>query len=135
MSARTDLAAMLEATFPDWRVIDHDERPTINTLTAMVYVQRVEPSVIPAADRKYTLAVLVMSPKQTGADDELDAALEDVLEAVQTWDYPTVWVGAERVVYADTYEAYQVTYELHTQYVIPDDPEPDAVPDPDAPEE
>jgi hypothetical protein len=133
VSGRTDLAEHLATVLPvGWSVIDHDANPTIATTTVMTYVQRVEAGVTPVF-RLYTVTALVMTPKQTGHDTDLEAALEEVLEAIDLWDYPANWRTAEYVTYADTYPAYRVTVELHTRRHYPGDPEPEpeAEPEPD----
>lgn len=128
MSARTDLAEHLRSVLPDtWRVVDHDADPAIAKPTVMVWVER---AVIGVTNRfrMYTINVVLMTPKQTAADDDLEAGLEEVLEAIDLWDYPINWRTAEYSIYAEKYPAYKVACEAHTRREYPSDtrePDPD----------
>ena len=122
MSGRTDLATMLTATLPaPWKVIDHLDSPDIAKPSVMTWVQSVEPSPANLGHWHWSIKVLVMLPKQTGADTELEAGLEEVLEAIDLWDYPINWTSASYSVYAETYPAYEVVCEMHTRREYPDD--------------
>jgi hypothetical protein len=126
VSGRTDLAVELKAKLPTtWRFIDHADNPAIDRLTVMTYVDKVEAGATKGF-RKYTVKTVVMTPKQTGGDTELEDAMEEVLEVIDLWDYPSVWTSADYAVYADTYPSYLITTELHTRRVYE---EPAGVPD------
>lgn len=121
MSGRTELAAHLTDVLPStWRVIDHDDSPTITRTTVMTWVQSIEHSTT-LGHWRWSINVLVMIPKQTGGDNDLEDALEEVLEAIDLWDYPIDWRTAEYSVYAETYPAYKVTCEMHTKREYPED--------------
>lgn len=122
MSGRTEMAAHLTEVLPDdWRVIDHDTDVTLSGSAPAVvtYIETVERGVT-RGFRKYTVTVLVLVPKQTGESDDLEAALEEVLEALDLWDYPADWTTAERATYLERYPAYKVTTEMHVRREYPE---------------
>jgi hypothetical protein len=128
VSGRTDLAIWLESVLPDtWTVIDHDANPVLSKPTVMTYVDRVEAGVT-RSFRLYRVTVIVMLPKQAGADSELEDAMEEVLEAVDLWDYPCTWSAAEYSVFAETYPAYKISTEMNVKRLYDED---QPVPDPD----
>lgn len=95
------------------RVVEYARQidpPTVTTV--MVRVDNVTPHpATPQAQRRYGFALIILAAKSdpTGpADDELDAALEDVLYAIERSQTLPQWTSAERAVYADTTPAYQV---------------------------
>lgn len=120
MSGRTDLAGHLTTALPDFTVIDHDAEPTLSKITVMVYTERLE-SGVTVAFRRYDIVALVMTPKQTSGDLSLEDALEEVLEAIDLWDFPITWREVERVTYADTYPGFKVTCEMHVKREYPTD--------------
>ena len=88
MSVRSGLADALTEALPTFAVIDHSADTVPAKATAMVYVEKVDHGTTRPL-RTYTLTVLVIVPQ----DDEgaLEDALEDVLEAVDSWAYPATW--------------------------------------------
>lgn len=130
MSARSDIADHLQEALPDtWTVLDHDTSPVIARTTVMVWAQTVEHSPANLGHWRWVISIVVMVPKQTGGDVDLEDALEEVLEALDLWDYPLNWTGAEYSVYDERYPAYKVTAELYTRREYPgDEPEPDPIP-------
>lgn len=86
------------------RQIDAPARSTV-----MVRVDEVRPSRIPSAWRDYDVALVVIAAATAveAGEDELDAALEDVLHALDSSTSLT-WTAAKRAVYADTNPAYEV---------------------------
>ena len=91
MSVRSGLADALTEALPTFAVIDHSADTVPAKATAMVYVEKVDHGTTRPL-RTYTLTVLVIVPQ----DDEgaLEDALEDVLEAVDSWAYPATWTSA-----------------------------------------
>ena len=112
---RSGLADALTEALPTFAVIDHSADTVPAKATAMVYVEKVDHGTTRPL-RTYTLTVLVIVPQ----DDEgaLEDALEDVLEAVDSWAYPATWTSAERAVYADIYPAFKVTITGAYNHVI-----------------
>ncbi|WP_263732560.1 hypothetical protein [Cellulomonas sp. SG140] len=107
MSTRTDLAAYLQAHLPTtWTFYDRALDPTISRTTVMTYIETLEPD--PGPERvKVTCQVLVLTPKQTGGEADLEAALDQVLAVIDTHNTAT-WMKAQASVYADTYPCYRV---------------------------
>lgn len=122
MSGRTELAAMLTATLPStWKVIDHIDEPVLSKPSVMTWVQTVVPAASNMGNWHWTIKTLVMLPKQTGADTELEDGLVEVLEAIDLWDYPIYWTSATYMTYAEKYPAYEVTCEMLTARKYPGD--------------
>lgn len=108
----------LNATAPDGvqvepyaRGLDNVARPVV-----MVRVDAVAPARnVAQGQRRYGCAVLVVVPTTDPgpADDELDALLEDVLEAIEL--APKLdWTEAKRATLDDTWPAYEVTVNITT---------------------
>jgi hypothetical protein len=137
VSARTDIAEHLTEVLPDtMTVIDHDADPVIAKTTVMVWAQTVEHSAANLGHWRWVMTIVVMIPKQVLGDDDLEGALEEVLEALDLWDYPLVWQSAEYSVYAERYPAYKITAEMFTKREYPGDaPAPEPEPAPETPEE
>jgi hypothetical protein len=112
---------MLREVLPDtWTVLDHDSSPVLSQMTVVTYVDMVEAGVT-RAFRKYVVVAIVMSPKQIGSDLELEDAMEEVLEAIDLWDYPCVWIEAQLATYNDQYPCYKITTEMHVKRVYAED--------------
>lgn len=115
-TARDEVVAALETIVPTSirvvgyaRAIDPPQKPTV-----LVKIVRVTPAAI--QNRRAYEFGLVIIPTKTDpngpADDELDAALETVLDALDQWEDVT-WSAAERGTYQDTtYPAYEVAVTL-----------------------
>ena len=113
MSARTIVVDALVANLPtDWRVIPYDAAPTIDRPTVIVYADQV----IPGPTQGYratTLAVWVLTPKQTKGTDDAESHLDATLAALDTLQ-ALHWSTADFQIYADTYPAYKITATLIT---------------------
>lgn len=103
---------------------DIDVRPYAKSLdglsgtTLMVRVDQVRPGPV-AGTRAYTIVLLLLTAltEPGPADDELDAALEDVLHALDTAPAGAgiAWTLADRAVFEDSFPAYQITTTVYTQ--------------------
>lgn len=122
-TGRTALAAHLKDVLPDtWRVVDHDDDVVLSGPypCVMTYTERIERGVT-RAYRNYFVTVVVMVARQTEENTDLEAALEEVLEAMDLWDFPADWEVAERSVFDDRYPAYKVTTTMNVRRVYPGD--------------
>lgn len=108
---RTQLATMLATALPGVRIIPYAVKATLTSDTLMLSVAKVAPSTAGRA-RDYEIAVLAVVPYLDPAtsEDALDALLEDVLLVLDTELSPVGirWTTATRVVYADTWPAYDI---------------------------
>lgn len=127
MSERTRLLEQLVETLPDtWHLAGGDFTPgyTITRPTVYAVTARVEPSELNGAQRRYEVDVVVAVPKQIDADDDLDAALEEVLEAIDESEVYT-WTAAERVVLDEKWPAFRVATTVHIRREFPTDEAPE----------
>lgn len=114
-TVRADTVQLLGELLPeDVHVISYS-RAAVESLqgtTVMVRLDRIEPETdVPQATRRYTFGLIVITPltEAPAADDELDAAVEDVIDALDQHPRFT-WQGAERAVFEGTQTpCYQVT--------------------------
>lgn len=123
MSERTRLVEHLRTRLPSsWHVPggDFPEGYVLTRTTVYAVTSRVEPSTLNGAQRVYTVDVVVGVSKQKNADDELDAALEEVLEAIDLVD-AYEWTTAERVVLDDKWPAFRVATTVHIRREFPDE--------------
>lgn len=127
MSVRTDLAAALAAGLPTttgptgYRVIGYQRAPDrVDQRTVMVWQDTITPHGIGSDLLIVSLTVWVLTPRldPETADDDLDAALLDVLAVLHPLDAFT-WGPAERGVFAETAHGYKLTVTAATQ-VTPD---------------
>ena len=108
----------LQATAPDGVQVEPYARVLDNVAkrTVMVRVDTVKPRRdVAQAHRTYGCAVLVIAPTTDAgpADDELDALLEDVLEAIEL--SPDLdWSEAKRATLDDIWPAYEITLTVTT---------------------
>lgn len=98
---------------PYSRALDGLERTTV-----MVRVDEVHPGRT-AGTRANTIALLVIATKSdpAAAEDELDAALEDVLHVLDTSPEGTgiEWSGAKRATFDGGFPCYEISTTVHTQ--------------------
>lgn len=120
-TARQLLAQALEPLLPAVRVLDYAlELGGLEGPAVMIRLDEVLPSPQPQAWRRYrfTLVVVVDTITPGPADDELDATLELVLDALDLTDLPA-WTSAQRAVVTDgedrpRWPAYEVGLTLDT---------------------
>lgn len=127
MTARAELVAVLSPLLPGIVVeaYSKDITPPAFT-TVLVRLDSVEPMPeAPLGYRRYTFDVIVVAVKSEpgAADDELDAALEDVLMALDKSGV-TTWTRAERGVFESTQTpCYDVTVVQRSE-LVDDEPTP-----------
>lgn len=115
MSAyRSAVATVLTAALGDTATVMPYARQvdTISRRTVMLRIDRVnrEPRA-PLAERRYTFALVLLTPLTTPtgpADDDLDAFLDDVLDAIDAAQHLPSWTEARRAVYDERLPAYEV---------------------------
>lgn len=112
MSVRTDLAtALATALGDDYRVVGWQHGiDRVPKRTVMVWVDALTPVGISSDNLKVDLALWVLTPSEDTptADDDLDDALLDVIEALRPLTAFT-WTRAQRGVYEDRFHGYQLT--------------------------
>jgi len=105
--------AVLKAALPSgWKYIPHDDNPAIDRPTVMVYTEQVVPGPTQGL-RTTTVAVWLLTPKQTGGTDQAEQMLDAALDALGDADALT-WSSADYQVWAETYPAYRITTTLIT---------------------
>lgn len=111
MSARQDLAAALNRALPTkrYKVLDAPREidpPEINRPVVMLIRTRMTPA---NTVGKYLseFALWVIEPKVIDPEDDLDAALDEVILALDK--FPAIlWSEAERSTYRELYPAYRI---------------------------
>jgi hypothetical protein len=126
MTARAELVALLSPLLPDFVVVPYSKDITPPTKTSvLVRLDLVEAMPeLPLGFRRYTFDVIVVAANaEAGAgDDEIDAALEDVLLVLDT-SGRTTWTRAERGVFQSTQTpCYDVTVVQRSEVVDDDTP-------------
>lgn len=119
MSIRADVLALLDLPTSRFRLIPNAMPPDrIEAGKVALLVART--SLVPAPQhgrRTNTLSLWLLTPKeslaQDGADDDLDAALDQVLDAIDATASLT-WSTAERSVWEDVAHGYNITISLTT---------------------
>ena len=112
------IVAQLASLSAEYQLIPYARDITPTRATVMVRIDGVSPT-DDRMLRRYQAALLVITPRidPTGpADDELDAALEDVLYSLDQTPAGIVWESARRVVYADVLPAYEIAITVHTNH-------------------
>lgn len=99
MSARTDLAAALAVALPDLTVHPYPVAPdTVTDTTVVMWQQSVAPSHLTSDQYEVELVlnILAAADKPAAVEDELEAGLETVVTALES--FPALhWTRAERV--------------------------------------
>ncbi len=120
MSADTTVRAYLvqELNLPDeWTVIAEQRFPeTVSRTTVIVQHTRIEPlPEAPLGHLRHTLTLSVIDPHTdiAAAEDALDEALVEVIQALDT-HASISWTEAEKVVHADRYVAWNITVTVIT---------------------
>jgi hypothetical protein len=110
MSARTLLVADLTAALPTFDVIGFNENlDAIRKPTLMVWQDKVtRPDLLALSQIEVELSLWVLVGAETKPDDTLDAALEDVLFAIEPMSWVR-WTLAERGVFASQFHGYKIT--------------------------
>lgn len=113
MNARAAVAQALSEALPTYRVINHSRTiDRVDQRTILVWQDGLTPH--PPAGRdgiQVRLTVLVLTPHADveRADDDLEAALLDVLAVLHPLD-SVLWTDAERGVFGDdTWNGYKIT--------------------------
>jgi len=105
--ARDAILAAVAALPLEVDVEAYARNATITAPTVMVRLDRVTKR---APWRDYDAALLVIVPNTVeDADDELDALLEDVLQAIDAGDGPLRWTTADRATFEGAFPCYEVT--------------------------
>ena len=114
MNLRSELSTFLTEQLPDdWQIVGRTASlDGIRKTTLVLWATDVSPLDRPGAySASYNLEIVTPVQDPEHVDDALDEALGDVLAAV--WDNPaTLLQKAERVVWADAYQAWEVTLTL-----------------------
>lgn len=119
MTVRSDVLALLD--LPASRFVTTDTARTPDRIASgkvhvLVYRSRVEPAPQHAL-RNNELELWLLTPKQElvkgGADDDLDAALDVVLSAIDAAD-PLLWTVAERGVWSEEWHGYKIDLSVQT---------------------
>ena len=113
MSGRKLLAEALAAALPAWQVLSHTGQ--LDTVkqpgAAVLWTQNRRKAATLGLDwfvDQVELWVLTATSKPDLIEDDLDALLLDVMEALERLDSFT-WDAAERGVLADTFDGYRLT--------------------------
>ena len=114
MSALTEVIAVLEPlTWPTMGRLPAN----VTGITLLVAVAKVERNpALPQQCRDWTLDVVVLSPLQDPeqADLELEDAVDDVLDAIDTAQ-PLRWTTSERVVLDEKFNAHRISVVITMQ--------------------
>lgn len=109
-SPRRVLADALADALPDYRVTGHPASlDRVDTRTVMVWTNTLTPAGIGADRLTIALTVWVLTPhtSPSATDDDLDAALADVIGALHPLD-AFAWTQAERDMYGDAWHGYRL---------------------------
>lgn len=119
MTVRSDVLALLN--LPPSRFVTSDTARTPDRIGSgkvhvLLYRARVEPAP-QHARRSNALELWLLTPKlaleKDGADDDLDAALDQVLSAIDVAD-GLLWTTAERGVWADEWHGYKIDLSVQS---------------------
>lgn len=127
MSARNALHAALKAALPAWQIVSGRQLDSVRKPGAILLAP-VKKAKVPTLGLGWfteTVDLWVLSPAETAAvEDDLDALLLDVLEALEPLEWAS-WDQAERLVLEDTYHGYKLTISATVQLVANPETEPE----------
>jgi hypothetical protein len=112
MSVRTELAALLKTALPTFRVVGYPTSPdAITRPTVLLWQTKVVR--LPAAPEGAWLVdldlwVVVGTEDPATCDDDLDTALELVVEAIDPMP-AIIWDTAERLTLLDKWQGYKIS--------------------------
>lgn len=129
MTPRELVRSLLEESLPDTIVVEPYARDGIVPMKSTVMLRVDTVARAPQAGlslRLYTYALVLVAAKvddHGAADDELDAALEDVLHAIETTPGLPMWTKADRAVYGETVQlpAYEITLTVPHVVTAPEE--------------
>lgn len=116
-TARNEVASLLQSALPDDVAFYpyHQGPEVVTKRTVLVFTDEVVQTELPKT-WNYKFQVYLFSPLTAigKGDDELDAFLEDVLDALEGNAIPNTvtWERATRIAFRETLPAYQITINV-----------------------
>ena len=123
MSLRKDLAAILKSELGTGFAVLSSKRSIDGTTLPVVMVHRKSITAGASRSRLTTdveVVVLVPEAEGDGAEDAVDAALDEVLKVLERIEDPIVWTKADRDNFEGNFVGFTITLEATTDnYLLP----------------